>query len=234
MFGFKYEPRYGDYKNYELIKPSSILDMVQDISTRASADCGYDINNLRSMGLAWLLQGINVRFEKPIRPDIPIEISTAINPCNGVTSERCCIIMQDGELVAKTVANWFIFSAERQRPVRIPKEMLALYEVHDFDDEFFRYRKLDILSSGDAEYEIRVSNKEIDTNMHMNNQKSAELLMDALPFDFYVGEMNIIYKKPAYLGDILEVCKTPIENGWYVHLQTKDKEVCVAGAFKNT
>ena len=112
--------------------------------------------------------------------------------------------------------------------------MLASYEVHDFDDEFFRYRKLDILSSGDAEYEIRVSNKEIDTNMHMNNQKSAELLMDALPFDFYFNEMNIIYKKPAYLGDILEVCKTPIENGWYVHLHTKDKEVCVAGAFKNT
>ena len=53
-------------------------------------------------------------------------------------------------------------------------------------------------------------------------------------YDFYFNEMNIIYKKPAYLGDILEVCKTPIENGWYVHLQTKDKEVCVAGAFKNT
>ena len=233
MFALKYEPRYGDYKNYDLIKPSSILDMVQDISTRASAACGYDINALRALGLAWLLQGINVRFEKPIRPDMPVEISTAINPCNGVTSERCCIIMQNGETVAKTVANWFIFSSERQRPVRIPKEMLAVYEVHNFEDDFFRYKKTDVISAVEPEYEIRVSNKEIDTNMHMNNQKSAELLMDALPFDFYVSEMNIIYKKPAYLGDILEVCKTPIENGWYVHLQTKDKEVCVAGEFKN-
>ena len=234
MFGFRYEPRYGDYKNYDLIKPSSILDMVQDVSTRASADCGYGINALRAMKLAWLLQGINVRFEKPICPDMPIEISTAINPCNGVTSERCCIIMQNGAIVGKTVANWFIYSTERQRPVRIPKEMLASYEVYNFDDDFFHYRKLDALEAGDAEYEIRVSNKEIDTNMHMNNQKSAELLMDALPFDFYVSEMNIIYKKPAYLGDILEVCVKPIEGGLYVHLQTKDKEVCVAGEFKNT
>jgi len=231
MFSFKYETRYGDYKDYENIKPSSILDMIQDISTKASADCGYDINTMRNLSLAWLLQGVKLRFEKRIRPEIPIEIYTAVKPSNGVTSERGCLIKQSDEIVGKTLSNWFIFNTERQKPTRIPKEMADAYEVYDFGDDFFTYEKVKTYEIEDVQYTIKVSNKEIDTNMHLNNQKGAELLMDALPFDFYFNEMNLFYKKPAYLGDELDVCMKELDNGFYVHLQTKEKELCVAGNF---
>ena len=234
MFSFKYETRYGDYKDYDNIKPSSIMDMVQDISTRASADCGYGINTMRELKLAWLLQGVKLHFEKRIRPDIPIEIFTAVKPSNGVTSERCCLIKQNGEIVGKTVSNWFIFNVERQRPTRIPKDMLGAYEVYDFDDDFFSIEKFHTEEIDEVSYTIKISNKEIDTNMHLNNLKSAELLMDALPFDFYFNEMNVFYKKPAFLGDELDVCVKKIEKGFYVHLQTKEKELCVAGTFTYT
>ncbi len=231
MFSFKYEARYGDYKDFDNIKPSSIMDMVQDVSTRASADCGYDINTLRKLKLAWLLQSVKFRFEKRIRPDIPIEIFTAVKPSNGVTSERCCLIKQNDEIVGKTVSNWFIFNTERMRPTRIPTEMLGAYEVYDFEDDFFSIEKFRTENIDEVSYTIKISNKEIDTNMHLNNQKSAELLMDALPFDFYFNEMNVFYKKPAFLGDELDVSVKEIENGFYVQLQTKEKELCVAGKF---
>ncbi len=234
MFSFKYETRYGDYKDYNNIKPSSILDMVQDISTRASADCGYDINTMRELKLAWLLQGVKLRFKKRIRPDLPVEIFTAVKPSNGVTSERGCLIKQNDEIVGKTVSNWFIFNVERKRPTRIPKDMLDAYEVYDFGDDFFNIEKFHTIDIDEVSYSVKISNKEIDTNMHLNNQKSAELLMDALPFDFYFNEMNVFYKKPAFLGDELDVCVKEIENGFYVHLQTKEKELCVAGTFTYT
>ena len=231
MFSFKYETRYGDYKDYDNIKPSSIMDMVQDVSTRASADCGYDINTMRSLNLAWLLQAVKFRFEKRIRPDLPVEIFTAVKPSNGVTSERCCLIKQNDEIVGKTVSNWFIFNVERQRPTRIPKDMLGAYEICDFDDDFFCCEKMQTHDIDEISYSIKISNKEIDTNMHLNNQKSAELLMDALPFDFEIKEISIFYKKPAFLGDELDVCIKEIDNGFYVHLQTKENELCVAGTF---
>ena len=106
------------------------------------------------------------------------------------------------------------------------------YDFDDFEEEFFAYKKL---STQDAEpiYSIRIGNKEIDTNHHLNNQKSAELLMDALPFDYFFSDMEVFYKQSAYLGDELDVCLKEIENGYYVHLQTKDKEICVAGTFKH-
>lgn len=233
MFTYTYETRYGDYKNYDIIKPGSILDFIQDVSIKDSNRCGYDAEKLKEMKMAWLLQGTNVHFEKTVKPDIPLEISTAIKNLKGATSARGCIIKQNGEIVAKTIANWFIFNVERQRIGKITPEMHDAYEFYDFEDNFFNYQKLELCEIDKAEYTVRIGNKDIDTNMHLNNQKGAELLMDALPFEFYFNNMNVLYKKSAYLGDELEVCVKEIENGYYVHMQTKVGEVCVAGKFEN-
>ncbi len=233
MFTFKYETRYGDYKDYENIKVSSVLDMIQDVSTRDSARCGYDMTTMKNMNMAWLIQGINVRFDKPVRTQLPIEVSTAVKSLKGTTSARGCFIKQNGEIVAKSIANWFLFDTAKGRIGRIPAEMVDAYEFFSFDDEFFDYKKAPIFEIEKPEYAIRVANKEIDTNMHLNNQKGAELLMDALPFDFNFNQINLLYKKSAYLGDELFVCRKEISDGFYVHLQTKQNEICVAGTFEN-
>ena len=140
--------------------------------------------------------------------------------------------MQNGEIVAKSIADWFLFDAEKMRPVRIPQEMLESYQTHNFEDEFFSFVKPEFIPLAPCEYTVRVSNKEIDTNCHLNNQKGAELLMDALPYEFEFNFVKTIFKKPCYLGDVLEVCKQKTDNGYYVHLQTTEKEICVAGTFE--
>ena len=232
MFSFKYETRYGDYKNFDMVKPSSVLDMIQDVSTRDSARCGYDMDKLKGMNMAWLMQGINLRFEKPVKTHLPVEVSTAVKSLKGTTSARGCLVCQNGEIVAKSVANWFLFDTEKMRIGRIPAEMFDAYEFYDFGEEFFEYKKAPVFEIEKPQYTVKIANKEIDTNMHLNNQKGAELLMDALPFDFYFNNVNLLYKKQAHLGDELEVCIKEIPDGDYVHLQSKEKEICVAGIFE--
>jgi len=205
--------------------------MVQDIATKHSDFCGYGMHKLKEMGKAWLMQGIKLHFEIPVKTLEPITIRTAVKDMKGVVSDRGCIIMQEGKLVAKTVASWFMVDTDKMRPIRIPSEISEKYGTHDFEDDFFSYKKPELQNLSPS-YAITVSNKEIDTNRHLNNQKSAELLMDALPFDFRFSDMNVYYKKAAYLGDKLGVCVTDIENGYYVHLQNEDGETCVAGIFK--
>lgn len=232
MFTLKYETRYGDYKDFDRIKPSSVLDMIQDISTKDSARCGYDMTRLKEMNMAWLLQGINLKFEKPVKTHIPVELSTAVKTLKGATSARGCYIRQNGEVVAKAIANWFLFDIQKGRIGRATQEMISAYEFYQFDDEFFEYKKAQVFETEEPGYKIRIANKEIDTNLHLNNQKGAELLMDALPFGFEVGSMNLLYKKQAYLGDELEVCRKEIPGGYYVHMLNKDGEICVAGTFE--
>ncbi len=232
LFEHTYETRYGDFKTPETIKPAVILDMIQDIATKHSEKCGYGIFVMEGLKQAWLLQGIKAHFDKPIAAHTPIMIKTAVKSMKGTTSPRCSYIEQDGQVVAKTIANWFLMDVEKQKPTRIPKEMGEAYDFHDFEEDFFNFKKAPVMEAPVC-YEVRIGNKEIDTNMHLNNQKSAELLMDALPFDYFFTDMNVFYKQSAYLGDLLDVCMTEIENGYYVHLQTKDGDVCVAGTFEN-
>ena len=232
MYTKTYETRYGDYKDYETIKPSTVMDLVQDVSVAHSATCGYGLYDLRDMQLAWFLHGIKVHFDKPISTKTPVTVFTAVKAMRGMISQRGCRLLQNGEVVAKTIADWFLFDVAAGKPCRMPKEMLTAYPPFDFDgDEFYHYTK-PALQSPPIAYSVRISNKEIDTNKHLNNQKSAELLMDALPFEFAFTDMNVLYKQAAYWGDELDVCVAEIENGYYVHLQTKAGDVCVAGTFE--
>ena len=233
MFEMIYNPRYGDYKDFETIKPGSILDMVQDISIMHSTTLGYGLTGLRNMKIAWLMQGIKVNFCSPVKTEIPIKIYTDVCSMKGASSERGCIITQNGTTVARAVANWFTFDIEHLKPCRIPKDIADTYPIHDFEDEFYSYKKPQILNDASYEYTIRVGNKDLDTNKHLNNQKSAEMLLDVLPFDFNIKYMTLFYKTPAFLGDELKVCTKQIDNGYYVHLLNSSDEICVAGCFTN-
>lgn len=232
MYTHTYETRYGDYKDFDTVKTGFVLDIVQDVSTKDSERLGYGINKLREMKVAWLIQGINLKFEKKVRPNVPVEVFTAVKSVRGVTSERGCILRQNGEIVAKSVANWFLFDTEKEKPAKISAEMQSVYEIYDFEDEFFSYIKPQIISGLEPVYKVRVSNKEIDTNMHLNNQKGADLLMDALPFDFEFDDLKILYKNPAFLGDELAVCRQEIPNGFYVQLISQNGNVCICATFE--
>ena len=231
MYTTDYEIRYSDYKDFDTVKPTTALEVIQELAIRDSANCGYDVAKLQSMGVAWLLKGFNAHFEKPISTNAPIEAFTAVKNTKASTSERGSILRQNGEIIVKSIANWFLFSAEKMRPCKIPEEMLEVYELYDFNDDFFTYKKPESVPELTPEYFVRVSNKDIDTNRHINNLKSAELLMDALPFEFFFSDMSVVYKKQAYLGDILGVCKCEIDGGYYVALLDSENNVCVEANF---
>ena len=233
MFKYNYEIRYSDYKDFDTIKKSSLLEIIQEAAIRDSEKNGFGVNALRNMNRAWLLQGVDVRFEKNALTDAPIEARTAVKSLKGVLSERGTVLMQNGEVIAKSIANWCLLDTERGRLARIPMEMTDAYEHCDFDgDGFFTYDRPEIIEDAPHMYTIRVCNKELDTNKHLNNQKGAELLMDALPYDFEVGSMKIHYPNPAYLGQELSVCVKERENGYYVHLKNSEGRICVAGTFE--
>lgn len=233
MFRYDYNIRYSDYKDFETVKISSILEVIQEAAILNSASCGFGIDNLRSINRAWLLQGIDVRIENSVSTHYPLAVNTAVKSLKGVLSERGTIIEQNGKTVAKSIANWCLLDTERMRLARIPKEMTDSYEHYDFGDEFFTYVRLEIIEDAPEIYKIRVSNKELDTNKHLNNQKGAELLMDAIPFDIEIKDIKLFYPNPAYLGEELSVCVKEVDNGYYVHLKNADGLVCVAGAFEN-
>lgn len=218
MTEFLYETRYGDFKDFENVRTATLLDIVQDISIKASEEAGYGIHTLHDVGLAWLMSGINVKILGTVDTRKPILAKTAVEKMGGVTSNRGCELSQNGGLVAKSIANWFLMDIKENRLSRISKEMLAAYPLHDFGDEFFIYKKPtppEFTGTGEM---VKVCNRDIDTNCHLNNVKAVEIMLDALPFDYEYNSVDILYKKESYLGDTM--CRRVVaeDNGYWVEL----------------
>lgn len=232
MYENSYDVRYGDYKDFDTVKPGVLLDIIQDISIKDSARCGYNLDKLNELGLAWMMQGVNVHFKKPLSTHYPINVKTAVKTIGGATSERGCYIEQNGELVAQSIALWFIFDTKRMRICKVPKEMPEAYTLHNFKDEFFTYKKPILCDDAEKLFTARIGNKDIDTNKHLNNQKGADILMDALPFDFSFNSISLLYKKSAYISDELDVCIKKLEKGYYVHTRNNSGDICIAGVFE--
>ncbi len=224
MTEFLYETRYGDFKDFDNVKTATLLDIVQDISIKASEEAGYGIHVLHDRGLAWLMSGITVKILNTVDTRVPVLAKTAVQKMGGVTSNRGCILSQNGKVVAKSIANWFLMDIVEGRLTRISKEMLDAYPPHDFGDEFFNYKKPHFPQfTGEGE-KVKVCNRDIDTNSHLNNVKAVEIMLDALPMGFEFNTLDILYKRESYLGDTLSrrvVCE---DNGYWVELSAADGE----------
>lgn len=231
MFEYTYATRYGDFKDFCSVKPSSLLDIIQDVAIRHSQSLGYGLFAMRDINMAWMLRWVKVHFDRPAEILKPICARTAVRNMKGVTSERVTFLEQDGKVFAQAIASWFLFDGNKGRAVKIPDKMASSYELQQFDGEFFNFVKPELHDAAPL-YTIKVSNRDIDTNIHLNNQKSAELLMNALPFDFAFTDMTVLYKKPAFLGDELTVCSLELDNGFFVCLKNTDGEIAVAGTFE--
>ena len=233
MFSKTYELRYSDFKDFDTVKISSVLDMVQDTATKHSESLGFGVNELRELGVAWFIRGIEIKLFNTPETNKPIEVSTGIKTLKGTVSDRCTAVFQGGKRLANCVASWFLFDTKENKIARIPPEISEVYPVESFDESFPSFKKPQIAEDAPVISEILVSNRDIDTNMHLNNVKGAELLMNALPFDFVPYGIRILYKKSAYLGDRLKLCALKIQNGYYVHLADMNGEICVAGTFES-
>ncbi len=233
MTEFLYETRYGDFKDFENVRTATLLDIVQDISIKASEEAGYGIYVLHDRGLAWLMAGITFKILKRVDTKNPILAKTGVHKMGGVTSNRGCILMQNDEIVAKSIANWFLMDIVEERLTRIPKEMLEAYPTHDFGDEFFTYKKPKFPQfTGEGEA-VKVCNRDIDTNCHLNNVKALEIILDGVSPDFEFNTLDIIYKRESYLGDTLirEVIES--DGGYYIALLGEDKGVNVMAYLRN-
>ncbi len=227
MFEFMYETRYGDFKDFENIKTGALLDIIQDIAIKDSQSRGYGIHVLREMNQAWLMQGISLRILKPVSTKCSIDAFTSVAKMGAATSNRGCILRQNGEVVAKSIASWFLMDIVNVRPMRIPKDMLAAYESFDFNDDFFKYKKPDAPEFKGEGDKVYVSNRDIDTNCHLNNEKAVEIMLDVLPYDYSYNAVDIIYKRESHLGDCLTRRIEKDGTGYWVELSSADGESSV-------
>ena len=231
FFKQSYEVKYSDLDADGNLKLSTVLELLQDISVRHADESEHNsAEYMKKKSLAWLVSQWNVKFVKKADRPKKVTAETCIFHHGMTKTKRQYKISADGELIAFAVGEWFLFNAERQRPVKIPPEMLADFEENE-NITGLDYERV-VFEGGEKEEKFRVLKKDIDTNVHLNNVRSFEYTCEALDNGFYPERVVISYKHSAYLGDKTELYKYEDENEISACLKTGENDIVISRFFK--
>ena len=226
MYERKYVFRYGDVNRYGEIKISTILDILQDISTRHSEFIGYGIKRLYSMNLAYLLKGWRIQFIEPLDYESDCKTLTGIMKIRHFETVRKYEIYQEGKLKLIATGNWFAFNTETKKIAVTPDEIKYSYDCITEEDNnlpFIRVRE----DETDLIFEYNVQNRDIDTNGHVNNVKSVELGLECLPEGFLINEMQVMYLRELLPEQTISINSKKDEDGYHIEIKNQLNETCV-------
>ncbi|MCL2369610.1 MAG: thioesterase [Firmicutes bacterium] len=190
-----------DLKNR--LKPSSILQFFQDIATEHAniLDIGY--RKMMSMKCFWVLTKVSAEVVKNPSMCERVKILTYPRKPSPVEATRDYYILDSkGEVLVRGSSKWCVLDFAN-------KKIRRTSDVFSYTDEYY-YPK-DAISGGCTrlrppadgkvigDYEVKIT--DLDTNVHMNNAKYANLLLDYENIDF-VQKYDLKCFEINYLGEL--------------------------------
>ena len=227
MYGKEYEFRYSDLDSKGEIKPCSVIDLLQDISISHSASIGYSTERMTELQIACLLDGWRIRFDKKLSPNEKVIVKTGIMSVTAIETLRKYEIWQDGEIKVIASAVWFTVDTSKMRIIRVPDAFKNGFDNISEEDNGLPVIRFKPEKDIEAIDNTKVEQRDLDTNNHMNNVKSAQVCVDSLPVDFSFNNLSIKYRKELPFGEGIEICRKSEENGYHIELKNKAGDVCV-------
>lgn len=189
-------------KSYEL--PSFLINSKSYLKPRYLLGYMYDVANLQSFKVedtafknkyAWVLYSWDVEIIDPIKAFDQIEVTTYAIKMNKFYAYRNFIIEKDGKLVAKAYCVLLLIDIERQRPVKVPKD---IEEAYGNEESVYNGRDVDFEEDFEQSHKLQIRRADIDVNLHVNNAAYMDLIEDLTKF----SDQDIEYFKVIYKNEI--------------------------------
>ena len=216
---------YSECDDNWRLTPQGLIDRFQDCSTLQSEDLSMGERFVREHHATWILASWDIHITRLPAHAERVETATWPYGYQGLFGFRNYTMKdENGELLACADSHWFYFDFDRERPVKVPEEVVKGYEKgfgKKLDREFAP-RKI-VLPEGYTEApSFVVTKRDIDSNRHVNNSVYLGMAMDYLPPSKDLQEIRIEYLKAAVLSDTI-VPKVHREEGLsVVRLDSKD------------
>ncbi len=200
-----------------LVRASLVLRYMQEAANLQMKNLGPTNEELRELGMAFLLSRINISIYHPLHAYDEITVSSWGCESRGVSFNRCYSIRRGDELIAEAVSVWGLIGISDRKLYRVgeielgfdtdePLELDAPKRVHI-------PRELNLSLVG----ERPIVYSDIDANGHMNNTNYPDMLCDFIPEmeKKRVLTMSISFANEAKLGDTLKVYMTESDGQYY-------------------
>ncbi len=197
--------------NYS-IKPSSLLNFMQDTASENINSSSFGNKQLNSEGLGWFLVRYRIEFDKYPENIDKITIKTENRGVSGKSAYRDFeAFTTNGERLFRASTYWLMADIESKTLVNIEQKFPNVIKYEKREDDL-TLRKLKPLPYSDREKTFHVRYNDIDMNGHVNNIVYIMWAIEALDLEFIknhtICAIDIYFKHDISYGeDIISYAK---------------------------
>ncbi len=203
MFTFDSIVRYSEIDYREKLNILGVLNYFQDCSTLQSETLGAGVRALHEKNLVWVISTWQIDVLRYPELGERITIGTFPYKFKGFFGMRNFLIKDEkGEMIAMADTLWTLLNYKEGKPERITEEILKGFVMEEqLPMESVKGRILipDDMIKLDP---ITVKMSHLDANMHVNNGKYVEMIMDELKVTD-PKRLRVEYRKQERLGEVL-------------------------------
>ena len=203
MYSFEGRIRYSEVDEDKKLSVSGIINYFQDCSTFQSEDIGLGFDFLEAHNRAWVLNAWQIVIKELPRFGEKVTIGTWPYGFQGFIGYRNFVLLNEcQEILACANSVWAYLDTATGKFAKAGGYELERYKLEEKLAMDYADRKIKLAEGGISAAPIMVTEHQIDTNHHMNNQEYVKLALD-LAEQKNPHQIRAEYKKSALLGDVI-------------------------------
>lgn len=185
-----------------------LLDFLQDIATLHAEDAGFGLEEMIRNQSFWVLVRQKLNIQKYPQWNDEIEIHTWSRKPEGMYAFREFEFFLNGELIGNCSTVWMILDGVTRK---IKKPDFPLEMINPRKDYNLNYIAERVNLNDHFEFinSLVVRNSDIDLNMHVNNTKYSQWVLDSISIEkhksFVIREYEINFLLEVQLGDKIDI-----------------------------
>ncbi len=208
--------------NYRLALPA-LLGFLQEAAGHNADALGFNIPQLAARNLTWMLSRLRVRLREYPGWRASLTVESWPSGLARLFALRDFRLRLDGRVIGEAASAWLLMDLGRRRPVRPESAADWSGKVHPERAFAADLEKLPPFpAAGDArQAELAVRYCDLDVNLHANNLRYVEWVLESLPFELLRSsvprELDLDFLAEAGGGERIRSRSAPLPGGAFAH-----------------
>lgn len=235
IFENNFKIRYSEMDCNLYLKPSSLLQLFQDVASVDAQNQNFGYSFLTEKKLAWFLLKYHIEFLEYPKEIYNLTIKTQSRGYNKLFAFRDFEIYNQEKLLAKATTTWGLINLETKTmsimtDVFSDNPNISLFEKREND---LKYNKIATLSKIDNQKIFEVRYDDLDVNQHVNNSNYIIWALEPLEKKYRENKklktIDMVFKKETTYGSKV-VSEVEIKENLTIHKiknHQTDEDLCL-------
>lgn len=230
----KYPLKYYEMDFKMVLKPSALLNFLQDIATinAEMLNFGYSFTHPKNYG--WFLVKYHMEFDNYPEELDEIIIKTEARGYNKILAFRDFEIWtyDNAKLLGRVQSQWMMVDLNTKNVLSLNKVAPHMIK-HEKRDSDLTFNKINPPEKTEYSKTFEIRYDDIDVNQHVNNANYISWAFETLPWNFRgkykLKTLDIVYKKEIAYGNNV-ISQAQIRDKYSVHVlknETTQEDLCL-------